>query len=323
MSLRIGVLGGVPPALGGGGLEVQIERTAAALAARGHTIVRVESAPAGARWDVLHAFGAEGGVQFALEHWTRGRTPLVISPVLVVSPGVTEIALRAASRLRRPATYAAQRVRTLERADALVAITGYEAGLLRDLTRGRVAVDVVPNGIDRVAPGPAEDGAVGAALLLGRVSARKRQREVLEALAHDGPVVVAGAAPGDAAERAAWEATVARTGARWLGEVRDPARVARLQADAAALVHFSSAEVQSLAVLETLAQGTPVVLSDIPSHRELAAAHPLHVRLARRAEDLAGQLAELRAHPPAGPAPAIPSWDDVAARLEAVYSRLA
>ena len=40
------------------------------------------------------------------------------------------------------------------------------------------------------------------------------------------------------------------------------------------LVHVSRAEVQSLAVIETLAQGTPVVLSDIPSHRELAAALP-------------------------------------------------
>ena len=83
--MRIGILGGVPPALGGGGLEVQLARTAAALAVRGHEIVRVECAPADAEWDVLHAFGAEGNVQFALEHWTRARTPLVISPVIVVS----------------------------------------------------------------------------------------------------------------------------------------------------------------------------------------------------------------------------------------------
>jgi glycosyltransferase involved in cell wall biosynthesis len=194
--------------------------------------------------------------------------------------------------------------------------------VLRGLTGGRVPIDIVPNGIDRVAPGPPEDGAAGAALLLGAISARKRQREVLDALAGSGPIVVAGAFAGDAAERDAWDSAVVRSGARWLGELSDPARVARLQADAAALVHFSSAEVQSLAVLETLALGTPAVLSDIPSHRELAAAHPRHVRLARSPAELAMRLAELRARPPAGPAPLIPGWDDIARRLEAVYGQV-
>ena len=48
-----------------------MERTAAALEARGHTVVRLASAPAGEQWDVTHAFGAEGDVQHVLDHWTR------------------------------------------------------------------------------------------------------------------------------------------------------------------------------------------------------------------------------------------------------------
>jgi glycosyltransferase involved in cell wall biosynthesis len=319
--VRIGVLGGVPPALGGGGLEIQIERTSAALAARGHEIVRVESAGTDAEWDVLHAFGAEGGVQFALEHWTRRRTPLVISPVLVVSPGRDELLLRAASRVAVPATHAALRVRALRQADVLVAITAYEAKVLRALTGPRAAVEIVPNGVDPVAPGAPEGE--GAALLLGAVSSRKRQAEVVGALSGSGPIVVAGPFAGAPAERAAFEAAVTRAGATWLGEVRDPRRVAALQASAAALVHFSRAEVQSLAVLETLRHGTPVVLSDIPSHQELASAYPQHARIARSAEELPRLVAELRAHPPAGPAPSILTWDDVAARLETLYARLA
>jgi glycosyltransferase involved in cell wall biosynthesis len=318
--MRVALLGGLPPALGGGGLEVQMERTARALAARGHTVVRLDRDPNAAGWDVLHAFGAEGNVQFFLEHWTRNRSPLVISPVLVVSPGREELALKAMSRAPGPATHAGERRRALRRADVLVAITGYERDVLRAVT-GNVPVEVVPNGVDPVEPA-AGDGPAGHALLLGTVSERKRQREVVAALAGAGPIVVAGGFHGSDAERAAFESAVAAAGADWLGEVRDPRRVARLQRDAAALVHFSRAEVQSLAVLETLAQGTPVVLSDIPSHRELAAEHPRHVRIAGSLEELAPAVAQLRGERPGGPPPEVPTWDDVAARLEAIYRRL-
>jgi hypothetical protein len=65
------------------------------------------------------------------------------------------------------------------------------------------------------------------------------------------------------------------------------------------------------------------VVSDIPSHRELAAAHPEWVRVARRAEALPGLVAALRARRPAGPPPRPPGWAEVAARLEALYGRLA
>ena len=88
------------------------------------------------------------------------------------------------------------------------------------------------------------------------------------------------------------------------------------------LVHVSRAEVQSLAVIETLAQGTPVVLSDIPSHRELAGRYPEWVRLARDLEEVASRVRELRTRRPDGPPPPVPTWDDVAARLEGVYRSL-
>jgi glycosyltransferase involved in cell wall biosynthesis len=320
--LRIGVVGGVPAALGGGGLELQVERTAAALEARGCEVVRVAQAGPDARWDVLHAFGSEGDVGHALGHWTRNRSPLVITPVLVISPGLGEIALRVSSRWRLPVSASALRARALRGADALIAATEYEAQLVRRLVGRDAPVEVVPNAVDAVAAGDRDAGPPGHVLLLGMVSARKRQAEVLDALDESGPVVVAGAFSGSDAERRSFEAAVARTGATWLGDVRDPGEVARLERDAAALVHFSRAEVQSLAVLETLAAGTPVVLSDIPSHRELAAAHPEHVRIARSLRQLPRLVAELRDAPPTAPAPALPTWDHVAQRLETVYRRL-
>lgn len=319
--MRIGILGGVPAALGGGGLEVQIAQTAAALERRGHDVVRVETAGPAADWDVLHAFGAEGNVQFAVHHWTRASSPLVISPVLVISPGTMEWAQHATARFPVVATAAAERRRLLRRADALIAITGYEARVLRRQVGRRARVSVIPNGVQIVAPG-AGGGEADGVLLLGAVSRRKRQREALEALAGTSPIVVAGPFSGEAGERRAWEAALATSGARWLGHVDRPDEVARLLTDAAVLVHWSEAEVQSLAVLEAIAYGTPAVVSDIPSHRELAAAYPGWVRVATDAESLRTQVALARRSPPAGPAPRPATWDDVAALLEPVYERV-
>jgi glycosyltransferase involved in cell wall biosynthesis len=319
--LRIGFLGGVPPAMGGGGLEVQMRRTAVALEARGHSVVFLASAPPDAEWDVAHAFGAEGDVQHALAHWTRRRTPYVISPVIVASPGVDEAAVVLGARLRGIATHAGMRRRALQGADALVAITEYERRVIRRLVGRSSRVEVVPNGVDPAAS-PASAARGEHILLLGSVTARKRQREVIEALAGAGTVVVAGAFGGPPEALDAWEEAVRRSGATWLGEVSDPAAVVRLQRDAIALVHLSRAEVQSLAVIETLAHGTPVVLSDIPSHRELATAHPGWVRVAAGPEDVRGLVEELRDRPPAGPPPRIPSWDDVAQQLETLYRSL-
>ena len=320
MALRIGFLGGVPPALGGAGMEVQMERTAAALEQLGHAVVRVERAPPEAEWDVLHAFGSEGNVQYFLDHWTRTRAPLVVTPVVVTSPGRSELALQAGSRWPAPATQAALRRRALRRADALIALTGYERAVLRRLLGRRARIVVVPNGATTVAPAPADSSPSGYALLLGAVSERKRQRPVVEALRGSGPVVVAGGYAGTPGERARWEAAVAAADARWLGHVDDPARIARLLADAAALVHLSSAEGQSLAVVEALAHRTPVLVSDIPSHRELAAAHPGWVHVIRRLADLPAALERVRRSPPSGAPPRVPAWTDVAARLASVYA---
>ena len=320
--LRIGFLGGIPPAMGGGGLEIQMQRTAAALEARGHSVIRLAGAAAGDEWDVTHAFGAEGDVQHVLDHWTRRRTPLVLSPVIVASPGLDEAAVVLGARVPGIATHAGLRRRALLRADVLIAITEYERRVISRLVGGSPRIEVVANGVEGVAPAPGDDPQ-GHILLLGAVSERKRQREVLEALAGEPGIVVAGAYAGPGEDLAAWEAAVAGADARWLGEVADPAVVARLQRDAAVLVHLSKAEVQSLAVIETLAHGTPVVLSDIPSHRELAAAYPAYVRLARSLDEVLPRVRELRTRRPQGPPPPVPSWDDVAALLEGIYRSLA
>jgi glycosyltransferase involved in cell wall biosynthesis len=97
--------------------------------------------------------------------------------------------------------------------------------------------------------------------------------------------------------------------------VREESAVRALLRGAGALVHLSSAEGQSLAVLEALAEATPVVASPLPANRELAARHPGWVRLVESAAGLPGALGPA----PAGDPPRIPTWDDVALELEAIY----
>lgn len=321
--LRIGFMGRVPPPLGGAGLERQMSLTAAALERLGHEVFHVEAGAEDDRFHLLHAFGSEPAVWHHLRHWTRNPAPLVVTSVLVVSPGRQERVLRLSARVPLMGG-GRMRAEVLRRADAVVAGTEYE----RDLVTTSFGADpqrtvVIGNGAERVAPGALPDGVPdsGYALLLGSVSPRKRQEEVVQALAESAPVVIAGAFHGDGAQARRWEATVSRAGARWLGHVGDPGALAALQQRAGALVHLSGAEVESLAVLECLAHGTPAVLSDIPSHRALARRYPELVELAGDPQSLRAAFERMRAKQPSDPAP-VPSWDDVAAELEALYRRV-
>lgn len=320
--MTIGVVGGVPPSLGGGGLELQVARTVAALERRGHRIVQVDRAADPQPFDVLHAFGSEPDLWLKLAHWTRNRVPLVVTPIVVVSPGLQELGLRASARMPGVVSSGRMRREVLQRASAVIAGTEYERDLVtRSFGAEPATTVVIGNGADRVTPSEPPPGTPDGpfALSLGAITPRKRVAETARALAGATPLVVAGRYAGSAEERDRWESTVEETGAVWLGEVDDPQAVAALQRGADALVHLSAAEVQSLAVIETLAQGTAVVLSDIPSHRELGEAYPAHVRLVTRPDEIQGALASLAADD-RSEAPPVPTWDDVAGRLVEVYA---
>lgn len=321
-SLSIGFLGGVPPVLGGGGLELQMRRTRRALEGRGHRVVDVGAAGADDRLDVLHAFGAELTLLHVLPWWRRNRCPLVLSPVLSVRPGREAAILRLTAPLRFTGLSAAARRAVMARAAAVVVLTDWERGFVAGpLGVPGARVHAVSNGVDLLDPGtlpalPAGLPPRGYVLQLGAVTERKRQVEVIEALG-DRPVAVAGAEPDDPAYARRFRAVAERPPVTWLGHVDDVGTVQRLERDAAALVLLSDGEVQSLSVLECLAMGTPAVLSDIPVHRELRQRHPDLVRLAATPADVPAAVAALAASPRT-PAP-IPTWDDVARALEAVY----
>lgn len=322
-SLRVAVLSGVPGLLGGGGLEIQAERTVKALCARG-TDARVASR-ADPEWsfDILHVFGNTADVGHILGHWRRCPARLVASPVIVVPPS-RERRFKLATRLPIPAFEPRVLAALAVRADHLVALTRWEQDTLLAIGRGQTApVSVIGNGVD------VPDGTAPVRTLAGRelpkdfvvtvgaVSPRKRQPQIAAGLREVMPYVVIGGWDGPPDGRDEFEATVAATGGIWLGEVTDRRTVLGIIAAARAMVHLSEAEGQSLAVLEALAVGTHCVLSDLPQQRELATDWPAHVSIVQADGDLA---ATVRAVPErSGVRAEIPTWDDVAAGLEGVY----
>jgi glycosyltransferase involved in cell wall biosynthesis len=330
--LRVGILGGVPAVLGGGGLEIQAARTATALRERGHDVRDVQRAEADWPPDVLHVFGHTADVGHFLHHWRRHPARLVVSPVVVVPPG-REWRLKLGTRLPIPAFEPRVLRALVERADSLIALTRWESELLAGIGGTRSApIAVIGNGVER--PPELPDRAVLArelgaelpdryAIVVGAVSERKRQAAIARALAGTLPLVVVGGWDGPERGRQRFVDLVRATGGVWLGELSDRTTVLGLVAAADALIHLSDAEGQSLAVLEGLALGTPCLLSDLPQQRELALRWPGAVTIVERDEQLAGALDRARMDDLGPVEPPIPSWDDVAAAVEAVYDSIA
>lgn len=322
--LRIGLLGGVPPFLGGGGLERQMRQTAKHLRARGHSVDHVFELEADSKIDLVHMFGNGADNWQLLEHWRRNRVPLVVSPIVVASPGRAERTLAVGKQLGKLIpNVSSMTCDVLRSADHVIALTGYERDLVRKLV-GEKPTTVIDNGVNHVEPAASSPLASGDpfVLMLGSVSERKGQAQVLEQLEGQFRFAVVGGFEGDDSERADWESLVARTGVEWTDEIRDPAVVSRIVQDSAALLLFSSAEVQSLAVLEALAHGTPVVASDLPSHKELAERWPGWLAPVGNIADAAPALRRAIDSPPQGALPDVPTWDDVAEQIEGVYTRV-
>lgn len=240
----------------------------------------------------------------------------MLSPVLVVAPS-HEWRTRVGKYLPIP-TFPARALRTLvQAADAVVALTAWEQAFMTAL--GPVPaerVTVVPNGVDPVdATSPGVELPERFVLSVGSVSPRKHQLEVAEALAgQDLPHVIVGGI--DGVDPGRLRGAAAATGGSWLGELHDAGQLRAILERAAALVLLSEREGQSLAVLEALAAGTPVIASDLPSHRELQARWPGWVTIVDGPQAVAQAAATLS---PSAPQPQIPTWDDVAAALEPVY----
>jgi glycosyltransferase involved in cell wall biosynthesis len=221
--------------------------------------------------------------------------------------------------------------RQLALADQVIAVSAkYKSDL--DPRCGADRVHVVPNGID--ASSVSDEAAQFWATLglrkrryvlaVGRLSVDKDYATLIDAFMglHDPDLrlVIAGGASEDGYAEALRE----RAGSRvlFLGRVKRRL-LAGLYANCGAYVNCSRHEGLSNAVLEAVSHGCPVILSDIPANLDtgLDAANYFPVGdAAALCERLASAIADHTRFVP-GPGHFL-DWSDVAARTEAVYSRV-
>ena len=91
-------------------------------------------------------------------------------------------------------------------------------------------------------------------------------------------------------------------------------------ARAALVVLLSEYETHPIAILEALALGRPVLVADTSGLSELAADGLARaVRLQSTSDEIASAALELLRHPPVPQSVRLPSWDDCAASLLALY----
>ncbi|MFC5973863.1 glycosyltransferase family 4 protein [Halomarina salina] len=229
-----------------------------------------------------------------------------------------------ADRLRRLllAAYRPLGRRALARAAAVVAVSDWE--------RERLAADfgvdatLVRNGVDQrfaAARGAGHDRDRPYLLCVGRLVEYKGVGHAIRALASlpEYDLLVAGSGP----ERAAFERLARRAGVAdrvtFLGYVPDDDLPA-FYAGASAHLALSSVEAYGLTVGESLAAGTPAVVSATRGLRDWAAREDC-VGVADRSPHTVATAVH-RAVGRAAPSAAIPTWDDCADGVAAVYDRV-
>jgi succinoglycan biosynthesis protein ExoA len=212
------------------------------------------------RPDVVHLHSSFAGMLGVLA--CPRAVPLVYSP-------------HAYSFLTAPAGSVPHRVYTAaergiaKRVSVIGAVSNFEAEQARRIApRARVAV--VPNGIAEL-DAPADDrtpeGRDPMIIVVGRIGPQRNPAgtaRILNRVRDVAAAVWVGAEPSPGRDTEALRAAgVEITG--WLSRAETTAYMRR----AVALLHWSAWEGQSLAILEALAAGVPVVASDIPPNREV------------------------------------------------------
>lgn len=266
------------------GLQVQVRETIAALNRLGQSDAHPLQAqlldPNRDRldaFDMIHVFSASHGNYRIVEAATEMGVPVVLSPLL--SPGWDQaagfrsrVADRLAGRLTawHVQTNYAQTKKALQLARLVIALGEPErdtltAGFMLDPAKIRV----FPNGIGRHFFHARPElfrhrtGVTGPFVLMtGAISPYKNQLGLVQALEGlDLPIVLIGRCGRD--DQGYLEAVLRSPKVRWLGELpqQDPLLAAAFSA-AAVVALPSHGEVFPLAVLEALASGTPVVMTD-------------------------------------------------------------
>lgn len=273
------MLGGVPDVVGGGGLENQIRETLGALRELGIDAQQHRPDPS---WQphLIHAFGADPATWNHLKN-SAVRVPLVLSPVLVIESRLQRQLLGGlTSRRFGVSTSLSMRAELIRAAAHVVALNQREAHVLT--TRFGVDAErmsVVGNG-SRATASASRDPQAESIVCVGTVGTRKAQFDLVSRWPAAFPELrIIGSVDATFAQADEFFRAVSeRPNITYVGPLAQEL-VWREQRRALATISNSSDEGQSLALLDSVALGRPVLIRESASGRALMQEFPTAVRL--------------------------------------------
>jgi glycosyltransferase involved in cell wall biosynthesis len=328
-----------------GGLQIQVSSTIAALQRLSVPGLRVELVDPNRQrleqFDLIHVFSAINGNHRLVELAAEMGVPLVLSALL--SPGWTRLdgmRARLADRLTgrltgwNVQTSYAQTKRALQLSQLVIALGAAERdAIVRAFHTPPEKIRVLPNGIsphffhaqpDKFRQHTGLEGPF--VLMVGAISPYKNQLGLVQALAGaDLPVVLIGRAQRQ--HQGYLQQLLAMPRVRCLGQLdhTDPL-LASAYAAASVLALPSQGEVFPLSVLESLAAGTPVVMTDESALSLPDSAFALKQLRWKDTAGLRQALTRLAARPPERAAVRALverySWQRVAEKMIACYTEV-
>jgi glycosyltransferase involved in cell wall biosynthesis len=318
----------VPFMLAHGGAQIQIEQTKAALEQQGVEAEWLRWWDGGQTGDILHYFGR---MSPALMELAQRKGMKVVMADLLTAQGSRPAWRR---KMQKAAMGLISRTaggligslnwRAYRQADALVALTEWEAFLMSDLFGAPPdRIHVIPNGVEEafLRSVPRERGSW--LVCTATITERKRVLELAEAaLIAQTPLWVIGKPYSEADPYGRRFVELARQNPKLLryeGAINDRARLATIYREARGSVLLSTMESLSLSALEAAACECPLLLSDLPWARTVFGKDVSYCAITG-ARETAGILRQFYdAAPRLGVPPKPLSWAEVAEKLTAVY----
>jgi glycosyltransferase involved in cell wall biosynthesis len=316
-----------------GGFQIQIEQTKAALEEVGVHVEHLRWWDDGQRADLIHYFGRPPVYYIEAAH--KKGMKVVLGDLLTEMGSRAKTvrgAQRAAMSLAELLVPTAFRTRlawdSFRVADACVALTAWEAQLLREMFRAPAdRVFVIPNGVEKVffESAPAKRGPW--LVCTATITERKRVAELAEAAVRaQVPVWIVGKpySDGDPYARRFLEVAKANSSlVRYEGPIDKRSDLARSYREARGFVLLSTMESQSLSALEAAACECPLLLSDLPWARGVFGERASYCPVPASTAETGAHLKRFYNQAPVLPKPQAPfTWMEVAEAFKALYERV-
>jgi glycosyltransferase involved in cell wall biosynthesis len=321
-----------PFLLAHGGFQIQIEQTKNALQQIGVEVEYLRWSDANQPGSVIHFFGRPLASYIEFAHAKNIKVVMTeLLGGLAARPTISRNVQRSliwSSRKILPKAFTAKLAwESYRMADAIIALTAYEARLMREMFDAAAAkVHVVPNGVEKVFIESIKAERGKWLVCTATITERKRILETAKAaIDARAPLWVIGK-PYAASDPYFQEFRdlCARTTdlLRYEGAIDDRQLLARIYREARGFVLLSSMESLSLSALEAAACECPLLLSDLPWARSVFQENAMYCPIAstrRTAEELRKFYdSALTLKLPPKPL----SWHDVALKLQAIYDRV-